>query len=293
MHYYKRNLGDYAKKAGRLSMLQHGAYTLLIDACYDREQFPTMAEAIDWTWASSSVEVEAVEFVLSKFFALEDGRYVQSRIKEEIDDYRAKSATNARIAKDRETKRAEKRTDRVRVVDVATRVDNEAPPNQEPITINQTPSVEGVAPRKRVATPPQPDIAKPDDVEPQTWADFLKLRKAKRAPVTQTVVDEAKRECAKAGMTLENFLRVWCRRGSQGLEAAWLKPEERQSARFGEISSDTPAETYAQRAARQRMEEAAPMAARKAPGAAFDAAQRFMRGDVVDVTPAPQQLQVM
>ena len=45
--------------------------------------------------------------------------------------------------------------------------------------------------------------------------------------------------------------------------------------------------------ARQRMEEAAPMAARKAPGAAFDAAQRFMRGDVVDVTPAPQQLQVM
>lgn len=149
------------------------------------------------------------------------------------------------------------------------------------------------APRKRVATPPQPDIAKPDDVEPQTWADFLKLRKAKRAPVTQTVVDEAERECAKAGMTLENFLRVWCRRGSQGLEAAWLKPEERQSARCGEISSDTPTETYAQRAARQRMEEAAPMAARKAPGAAFDAAQRFMRGDVVDVTPAPQQLQVM
>ena len=150
------------------------------------------------------------------------------------------------------------------------------------------------APRKRAATPSQPDIAKPDDVEPQTWADFLKLRKAKRAPVTQTVVDEAKRECAKAGMTLESFLRVWCRRGSQGLEAAWLKPEERQSARFGEISSGTPAETYAQRAARQRMEEVAPMAARKAPGAAFDAAQRFMHGgDVVDVTPTQKQLQVM
>ena len=78
------------------------------------------------------------------------------------------------------------------------------------------------APRKRVAPP------KPDDIEQQTWADWLDLRKAKRAPVTATVVDEARRECAKAGMTLENFLRVWCRRGSQGLEAAWLKPEERQ-----------------------------------------------------------------
>lgn len=40
LHYYKRNIGDYEKKAGRPSMLEHGACTLLIDACYDREQFP-------------------------------------------------------------------------------------------------------------------------------------------------------------------------------------------------------------------------------------------------------------
>ena len=76
MHYYKRNLGDYAKKAGRLSMLQHGSYTLLIDACYDREQFPTLEDAIEWTWASSKEEVEAVEFVLKRFFELEEGIYV-------------------------------------------------------------------------------------------------------------------------------------------------------------------------------------------------------------------------
>lgn len=89
----------------------------------------------------------------------------------------------------------------------------------------------GTAPRKRAATPPASAIAKPDDVDQQTWADWLTLRKAKRAPVTQTVVDDAQRECAKAGMTLENFLRVWCRRGSQGLEAAWLKPDERAGPR--------------------------------------------------------------
>lgn len=87
------------------------------------------------------------------------------------------------------------------------------------------------APRKRAATPSAPVVVKPDDVDPQTWADFLTLRKAKRAPVTQTLVEDARRECAKAGMTLENFLRVWCRRGSQGLEAAWLKPDERAGPR--------------------------------------------------------------
>jgi len=53
MHYYKRNLGDYAKKAGRLTMLQHGAYTLLIDSCYDREVFPTLEQALEWTWHGS------------------------------------------------------------------------------------------------------------------------------------------------------------------------------------------------------------------------------------------------
>lgn len=74
----------------------------------------------------------------------------------------------------------------------------------------------------------------PDDVDPQTWGDWLALRKAKRAPVTETVIREARREAAKAGMPFGQFLAVWCRRGSQGLEADWLKPHERtQSPRAG------------------------------------------------------------
>jgi hypothetical protein len=72
-----------------------------------------------------------------------------------------------------------------------------------------------------------PAVACPPDVDQQTWTDWLTLRRAKKAPVTQTVVDGAKREAGKAGMTLEAFLQVWCRRGSQGLEASWLKPEEK------------------------------------------------------------------
>ena len=50
---------------------------------------------------------------------------------------------------------------------------------------------------------------------------------------------------------------------------------------------DTPTETFAQRAARQRMAEVAPGVARKAPGAdsGFAAAQRFMAGGpVIDVS---------
>jgi len=141
MHYYKKNIGDYAKKTGRLSMLQHGAYTLLIDACYDRERFPTLAEAIDWTWAFSKDEIEAVEFVLRRFFDLEDGVYVQSHIREEIGDYHAKSTTNKRIADDRESKRKANAATCERNVHASLPSVNEAPPNQEPITNNQEPSI--------------------------------------------------------------------------------------------------------------------------------------------------------
>lgn len=139
MHYYKKNIGDYAKKAGRLSMLQHGAYTLLLDSCYDREVFPTLQDAIEWTWASSREEIEAVEFVLKKFFTLDDGRYVQNRISEELEKYHANSDTNKRIAIEREAKRKEKSTKREPSVD-------EAPPNHKPRTNNHKPETKNQKP---------------------------------------------------------------------------------------------------------------------------------------------------
>jgi uncharacterized protein YdaU (DUF1376 family) len=61
---------DYHRKAGRLNILQHGVYNLLMDACYDREAFPTEAQAIDWVWAETDEEIAAVKFVLKKFFVI-------------------------------------------------------------------------------------------------------------------------------------------------------------------------------------------------------------------------------
>ncbi len=81
----------------------------------------------------------------------------------------------------------------------------------------------GKPPRKRDDSPP---VERPQEVDEQTWADWLKLRKAKKAPVTITVLDGARTEAAKAGMPLVEFFKVWCSRGSQGLEASWLKPAE-------------------------------------------------------------------
>ena len=81
--------------------------------------------------------------------------------------------------------------------------------------------------------------------------------------------------------------RNWVRRANGGPAAVVVRGG---TSRPPGPANDTPTETYAQRAARQRMEEVAPMAARKQPGSAFDAAQRFMQGEVIDVAAVPKQL---
>lgn len=158
MHYFKRNIGDYHKKAGRLSMLEHGAYTLLMDACYDRERFPTEEEAIDWCWARGDEEVAAVKFVLTKFFTPQDGLYVQQRIQDEIDAYKAMVLKNKEIAENRE---AAKRTKRVQQSTKRAPVVNDPAPSQEPLTINQEPEDQTpCAPPVRDAAPDQDLFAK-------------------------------------------------------------------------------------------------------------------------------------
>ena len=100
MHYYTKNLGDYYKKAGRLSILQHGVYNLLIDAIYDRERFPTLTEAKAWAWCGTAEEIDALEFVLNRFFEENGaGIFEQKRIREELDDYKTKAKTNSKNGK--------------------------------------------------------------------------------------------------------------------------------------------------------------------------------------------------
>jgi hypothetical protein len=79
-------------------------------------------------------------------------------------------------------------------------------------------------------------VACPPDVDQQIWDDWKQLRKAKKAPVTETVVSSARKEAIKANMSFSDFLSVWCARGSQGLQAEWLKPEEKNLSKTGQMN---------------------------------------------------------
>lgn len=90
MNYYEHHLGDYAKDASHLSMVEEGAYRRLLDAYYTRER-PLPGDAkqcAKLARAQSKADRDAVEFVLAEFFVLEsDGCYHQGRADEEIEAY--------------------------------------------------------------------------------------------------------------------------------------------------------------------------------------------------------------
>ncbi|WP_432783793.1 YdaU family protein [Pseudomonas corrugata] len=200
MHYFKRNIGDYHKKAGRLTMLEHGAYTLLLDACYDRERFPTFEEAIDWCWARNKEEIDAVELVLRKFFDLIDGRYVQARIQEEISAYHATALKNKEIAEKRE---ATRRTKRAPVVH-ASCTDGHLTTNHKPLTINQEPIDQ---------KPCAPAVLEQEDLFPKFWS--LYPRKQDKA--------KAQKAWAKLKVTDDLFALIATGLAAQVVSADWLK----------------------------------------------------------------------
>ena len=90
--------------------------------------------------------------------------------------------------------------------------------------------------KKQIQRSKATSVACPPDVDQQIWDDWKQLRKAKKAPVTETVVDGARKESIKANMSLNDFLAVWCSRGSQGLQAEWLKPEDKNLSKTGQMN---------------------------------------------------------
>lgn len=90
VNYYERHLGDYARDTGHLSLLEHGVYTLLLDRCYATEQGIPEDQAYRLARARSEDERAAVDAVLSEFFTLEDGVWINARVLEEVERYRAK-----------------------------------------------------------------------------------------------------------------------------------------------------------------------------------------------------------
>lgn len=94
MNFYKRHIGDYIKKAGHLTLLEHGIYARLMDVYYTREAGIPEDKAARLIGARTKEEVQALANVLDEFFTLVDGAWTQNRCEEEIEAANAQAEAN-------------------------------------------------------------------------------------------------------------------------------------------------------------------------------------------------------
>lgn len=92
MNFYKRYMADYQSKTSRLTLIEHGAYTLLLDAYYIREA-PLPADfrvVCSLVRATSKKEREAVKSVLGEFFVPSPEGWRSERVDVDIARYQAR-----------------------------------------------------------------------------------------------------------------------------------------------------------------------------------------------------------
>lgn len=84
MNYYERHLGDYARDTAHLTMMEHGAYGLLLDRYYATERGIPADQAHRVARARTREERAAVDAVLQEFFVLDGDTWTHSRVQWEI-----------------------------------------------------------------------------------------------------------------------------------------------------------------------------------------------------------------
>ena len=220
MYYYKFNIADWHLATSHLSLEEEAIYFKLINYYYDTEQpIPTETQTVIRRLRLGSYS-DTVDVILNEFFELSTDGWHHKRCDDEIHAYHLKAEKNQKVGKlggrPKKNKDLEENPQETQTV-------SENNP-QETLTKNHKPLTKNhIKPMV---------IPCPSDVNEQVWNDWLQLRKSKKASVTQTVINGARKEAEKAELTLEGFLEIWCLRGSQGLEASWIKPEEKAGKQF-------------------------------------------------------------
>ena len=218
MHYYQFSIGDYRAATAHLTNEEDLAFRRLLDMYYDTEQ----KIPLDTQWVSRRLRVDAhvVRDVLNDMFVQHEDGWFHARCADVIEQYHAMAEKN----------RANGR--------LGGRKKNPVGSDSQPIakaTINQEPLTNNHKPKRESATV----VATPVGVSESVWQDFVKQRKAKKAAVTQTVIDGIQREANKADWTLDAALAECVVRGWQSFKAEWVAPKQTFAQQAADVARST------------------------------------------------------
>jgi uncharacterized protein YdaU (DUF1376 family) len=198
MHYFQFHIGDYKSHTHHLTVIEDIAYRRLLDHYYLHEA-PIKQRDIARQIGMRDHEQEVLS-VLNEFFVSTEEGFINARADRAIAEYHGKKEQASKAGKASAERRSNARS-----------TDVQPTTNQEPLTTNQKP----ITIKKTVAPP--------FGVTESVWQDWLKLRKEKKAAVTQTALDGIEREAKKAGVSLQTALETCCARGWTGFKAEWME----------------------------------------------------------------------
>ena len=218
MHYYQFNIGDYASHTRHLDLLEDLAYRRILDLYYLHER-PLSGDA---SFVAKQIgmrdDAATVRDVLNEFFEHTPDGYVNGRADKEIAHYHSKIEQASRAGKASAERRLNARS-----------TDEQPNKKQETINIKQE--------TKKKAT----KVAAPEGVGVDVWNDFVALRKAKKAAITNTAIAGLQREADKASMTLEQVMSICCERGWVGFKADWIADQPLRVNKYDVANVTTPA----------------------------------------------------
>ena len=203
MHYFQFEIKEWVSNTAHLTHNEESAYLRLICYYYDSER-PLPHDDLPMIFRKCRVNEDLGKALMLEFFRMDGslGAWVHDRCDREIEKYRAKHEQASKAGKASAESRFNARS-----------ADAQPIKNQESSIINQESKNQ-----KSKTTP----VDKPDGVTDSVWQDYLSLRKAKRATLSATALKGIIREGNKAGIPLDDVLRICCERGWAGFKADWI-----------------------------------------------------------------------
>jgi len=243
MHFYTHHIGDYNRDTPYLSLVEHGAYRVLMDLYYvaERPLKANMDLLCRVCKCNSEIERDAVALVVENFFVERDGLLFHKRIDGEIENYKRHAELSAQ---------AGRRSGEVRRAKKTPSIQTNAPSNGKRTTVhdplngnaNETQTnVELTINHKPLTNNKEEAALLPFGSEEfrKTWSDWKTHRKEKRQKLTpSTEISQLKKLSEMGESRAIAALRNSIEKGYQGIfesKESTSQPQRSSGGHYGKI----------------------------------------------------------
>ena len=216
MKHYPHHISDFNNATRHLSRSERSLYRDLVELYYETEKpLPLDVLALCRRILANECSTD-VERLLNEFFVETPTGWYHDRCEEEIGKYQANNSQRARAGKASAAKKALKKQQALNGESTSVEIPlNDTSTEKQNQSTNQP--INQLLPTvvKSASAPTIPELSD------SLMADFLKVRKAKGAPLTETAIAGIRREADKAGLSMVEAITECVECNWQGFRADW------------------------------------------------------------------------